>query len=80
MKETNGVKIRRARLSDAVRITELCGQLGYPASAKEMAARLKMVLREKQGACFVAESMEEGEIGWVHVCVRPLLEGERRAE
>jgi ribosomal protein S18 acetylase RimI-like enzyme len=74
------VKIRRARQADSARIAELSGQLGYPTSARAMAGRLKMALRKKDGACFVAETKEEGVVGWVHVSVTPLLEVERRAE
>jgi GNAT superfamily N-acetyltransferase len=58
----------------------LCGQLGYPTTAKEMTARLRQALRAKNGECFVAEMKEGGVIGWVHVSVTPLLEVERRAE
>ena len=80
MKES-AVKIRRARQSDGPRIAELSGQLGYPTTAREMAVRLKMALRETNGACFVAETKENGVVvGWVHVSVTPLLEVERRAE
>jgi ribosomal protein S18 acetylase RimI-like enzyme len=79
MSETN-VKIRRARQADAARIAELSGQLGYPTTARAMAGRLKLALREKDGACLVAETKTEGVVGWVHVSVAPLLEVERRAE
>jgi GNAT superfamily N-acetyltransferase len=73
-------KIRRACPSDALRLAELSGQLGYPTSTKQMAARLKQALRNKDGACFVAESREHGIVGWAHVSVTPLLEVDRRAE
>ncbi|MGB8495140.1 MAG: GNAT family N-acetyltransferase [Candidatus Acidiferrum sp.] len=76
----NSVKIRRARQADAPRITELSGQLGYPTTSRAMAGRLKMALREKNGACFVAETSANGVVGWAHVSVTPLLEVERRAE
>lgn len=76
----SSVNIRRARQADAVRIAELSGQLGYPTTARAMAGRLKVALRERDGACFVAETKEEGVVGWVHVSVTPLLEVERRAE
>jgi GNAT superfamily N-acetyltransferase len=76
----NGLKIRRAKLTDAARIAVLSGQLGYPATTKEMAARLRLALRSKEGACFVATSEEFGVVGWVHVSVTPLLEVQRRAE
>jgi len=74
------VKIRRAKPLDARRIAVLSGQLGYPTTTKQMAARLKRALREKNSACFVAETREGGVIGWVHISVTPLLEVERRAE
>ncbi len=79
MKE-GSLRIRRARQSDAARIAELSGQLGYPTTAGAMAGRLKLALREKSGACLVAETKEDGIIGCVHVSVAPLLEVERRAE
>jgi GNAT superfamily N-acetyltransferase len=74
------VGVRRARSTDAARIAELSGQLGYPTTEKQMKARLKDASRDKDGACFVAESREGGLIGWVHVSTTPLLEVERRAE
>lgn len=74
------VGVRRARSADAERIAELSGQLGYPTSAKAMKTRLNDVLKDKEGACFVLESREDGLIGWIHVSTTPLLEVERRAE
>lgn len=76
----NAVKIRRARQADASRIAELSGQLGYPTTARAMAGRLQLALRQKGGACFLAETKEDGVVGWAHVSVTPLLEVERRAE
>ena|SRR6516162_616959 len=74
------VKVRRARQADAPRIAAQTGQLGYPTTSKQMASRLKLVLKDKNGACFVAETKEHAVIGWVHVSMTPLLEVERRAE
>jgi GNAT superfamily N-acetyltransferase len=74
------VAVRRARSTDARRIAELSGQLGYPTTERQMKARLKDALKDKDGACFVAESRESGLIGWGHVSTTPLLEVERRAE
>jgi GNAT superfamily N-acetyltransferase len=45
-----------------------------------MMKRLKSVLKDKDGACFVAETKEQGVLGWVHVSTTPLIEVERRAE
>jgi GNAT superfamily N-acetyltransferase len=80
MAPRNRIKIRRARAGDAARVAELSGQLGYPTPAKEMARRLKSVLEDRDGACFVAETKEHGVVGWVHVSTTPLIEVERRAE
>ena len=74
------MKIRRAKPADAARIAVLSGQLGYPTTTREMSARLRQALKERNGACFVAETLEHGVIGWVHVSVTPLLEVERQAE
>lgn len=74
------VKIRRARKSDAERIAELCGQLGYPSTAAQIAQRMRRIKPEGQHAVLVAESPEGKVIGWLHVSVEPLLEVELRAE
>ena len=74
------VEIRRARRGDAARIAVLSCQLGYPATTRQVAKRLSLVLQEYASACFVAETREEGVVGWVHVSSTPLLEVQRRAE
>ena len=76
----HAVKIRRARKSDAERIAELCGQLGYPATAAQIAQRLQKIKPALQNAVLVAESPEGEVIGWLHVSLEPLLEVELRAE
>jgi GNAT superfamily N-acetyltransferase len=72
--------VRRARPTDTERIAELSGQLGYPTSTKEMKARLGEMFKDKDAACFVADSRKDGLVGWIHVSTMPLLEVERRAE
>ena len=74
------VKIRRARKSDAGRIAELCGQLGYPATSTEISHRLQRIKPAGQHAVLVAETPEGKVVGWLHVSVQPLLEVELRAE
>jgi GNAT superfamily N-acetyltransferase len=75
-----GIKIRRAKRSDAARIAELAGQLGYPATAAEIAQRLRKIKPSSHHAVLVAESPERNVIGWLHVSVSPLLEVQLRAE
>lgn len=76
------VKIRKARRGDAERIALLCGELGYPATAKQIAARLRQLASVSKHAVFVAESFDAapGLVGWVHVSVAHLLESDIRAE
>lgn len=74
------IKVRRARQSDAAILAALASQLGYPTAKAQMNARLREVLKAKDGTCFVAETKQSGVIGWIHASVTPLLEVERRAE
>jgi GNAT superfamily N-acetyltransferase len=75
-----GIKIRRAKSSDAARIAELSGQLGYPSKPAEIAQRLRKIKPASHHAVLVAESPERKVMGWLHVSVSPLLEVELRAE
>ena len=80
MKATrNTAKIRRTRKGDATRLAELSGELGYPATAKDIKARLANLKPAAQHAVFVAETAKSV-IGWIHVSITPLLEVPRRAE
>jgi len=76
------VKIRRARRGDAERIAQLTGELGYPATAAQIATRLRQLTPVSKHAVFVAETgdVDAGLIGWVHVSVSHLLESDIRAE
>jgi GNAT superfamily N-acetyltransferase len=80
MAKDRELKIRRAKRADAVRIAELSGQLGYPATSALMRKRLLGIKPASQHAVFVADSPERGVTGWVHVSRQPLLEEEIRAE
>jgi len=73
------LKIRRAKISDAPRIAELAGQLGYPATVAQVRARFRGIRPANQNAVFVAESAA-GVIGWLHVSKNTLLESDVRAE
>src|SRR5271154_4441503 len=76
----SSIIIRKVRATDAPRLAELSTQLGYPVDTREMASRLKLVLREKKAACFVAEEKSTGVVGWIHVSTLPLVEVPARAE
>lgn len=75
-----GVIIRRARTSDAQRLAELSGQLGYPATSAAIAKRMRKLKPASQNALFVADSPAEGVVGWTHVSVTHLVEVGTRAE
>lgn len=76
----NKLKIRRAKNADAPRLAELAGQLGYPTTPAQLRERLRRIQPASQHAVFVAESANDGVIGWLHVSRQPLLEVEIRAE
>lgn len=79
-KELAKLKIRRARSSDAPRLAQLSGQLGYPTTPSEIAKRLRQLKGGAQNVLFVAESPDAGVIGWAHVSVNHLVEVGTRAE
>lgn len=74
------VRIRKARASDAPRIAELSGQLGYPATTAEIAKRMRKLKAGAPNSFFVAESTTAGVVGWTHVSVQHLVEFGTRAE
>jgi GNAT superfamily N-acetyltransferase len=78
--ENQDLKIRRARTSDAPRLAELSGQLGYPTTAAEMKKRLRRLKPASQNALFVAESPDAVVVGWAHISVTHLVEVGTRAE
>jgi GNAT superfamily N-acetyltransferase len=80
--DRSGIRIRKARRSDAERIARLCGELGYPATAAQIATRLRRLTPASKHAVFVAESSDTagGLVGWLHVSVSHLLESDFRAE
>jgi len=74
------LKIRRAKSSDAARLADLTGQLGYPATEAQIRERLRGIKPAAEHNVFVAEAAREGVIGWLHVSRQVLLESEVRAE
>ena len=71
--------IRPARISDASRLAQLSGVLGYPVSTDSMARRLGRVLARAEDVIFVAGS-PAGIVGWIHGAERDTLESELRCE
>jgi ribosomal protein S18 acetylase RimI-like enzyme len=75
-----GIKIRRAKSSDATRLAALSTELGYPATSREMKSRLSRLKPASDNAVFVAENDQREVVGWLHVSVTRLLEVPLRAE
>jgi GNAT superfamily N-acetyltransferase len=66
------ITIRLAQPEDAVRIADLCSQLGYPATADAVRERLAEIGQDERHAVFVAEGA--GRVaGWIHVYLCPLV-------
>jgi GNAT superfamily N-acetyltransferase len=79
--DRNNIRVRNAQLSDVKQIARLCGELGYPATPAQIAARLRRLTPAGKHAVFVAESSGGGGVvGWLHVSLSHLLEGDLRAE
>jgi GNAT superfamily N-acetyltransferase len=72
-------EIREAQPRDYARIADLAGQLSYPSSADDIAARLEGMKRSSDHAVFVA--VLDGKVaGWLGVYVCRMVEAEARAE
>ncbi len=71
--------IRTAVLSDAARLAELSGTLGYPTSASFLGATLQRILGRESDVVLVAEAGGTV-VGWLHGAEQELLEIGKRCE
>ena len=78
--EEKKLRIRRAKTSDAARLAELAGELGYPTTTAQMKRRLRQIKPASQHAVLVAVQADGEVIGWLHLSVEPLLEVDMRGE
>jgi GNAT superfamily N-acetyltransferase len=67
------IAIRPLTLEDAAAVAALSGDLGYPAEAAAMEARLAALLGQAGHAVFGAAGEDGALLGWVHICSRLLL-------
>jgi ribosomal protein S18 acetylase RimI-like enzyme len=74
------VRLRPALITDAGRLADLSGQLGYPSSLASVRRRLRNLLAKPDHAVWVAETDGQSVAGWIHVFVKQLLESDREAE
>ena len=63
----NLADIRSATLNDSLALADLSVQLGYPASSRQSANRLNVILDSKDHTLLVACLADATVIGWVHV-------------
>lgn len=61
------MNLRRMSEGDAEAVARLCGQLGYPTSANEVAARFRAMGVDAEHCVYVADDPAAGVIGWIHV-------------
>jgi GNAT superfamily N-acetyltransferase len=73
------VEIRRMQPFDVQAVATLCGQLGYPATADQIAARWSLIAADAGHAGFVAVNGDRV-VAWLHVANRPLIEYDACAE
>ncbi|HEY0181002.1 MAG TPA: GNAT family N-acetyltransferase [Dokdonella sp.] len=59
--------IRCARTYDAAALAALAGELGYPATRREIVARLAAIEARADACVLVAEDAEGRVVGWLHV-------------
>ncbi|MCL1631653.1 GNAT family N-acetyltransferase [Sporolactobacillus sp. CPB3-1] len=67
--------IRFAQKEDVRKLADLCGQLGYVATEREIGERLQYIMKDTTHAVFVYENTEKELRGWVHIFGRYTLEG-----
>jgi GNAT superfamily N-acetyltransferase len=78
--DTTEVRIRPARLEDAVAVAELSGELGYPTPPEQGKRRLSSILESVDHEAFVATDQDGSVVGWIHVFATLRLEADAFAE
>lgn len=80
MKSTMSVTVRPAGLEDAGAIARLSGELGYPTTSEQCAARLRTILGAADHEVLVACTEDGAVVAWVHVFEALRVESEPFAE
>ncbi len=78
--KTEAITIRSAVLADAPQLAPLAGQLGYPSTVEQVAARLREILRDEDHLVLVAEREGAGIVGYIEVFPFPVLAHDPRVE
>src|SRR5215471_9337238 len=72
--------IRAPRPHDFVRLADLAGQLGYPATPDQISERFDGMKNSSEHAVFVAELPNSDVVGWIGVFIYRGMELDARAE
>jgi GNAT superfamily N-acetyltransferase len=67
------ITVRNATLDDALRIADLCTQLGYPSTPDQVLERLQGLVEEPDHAVYVAVTRQGEVLGWIDLCVLGLV-------
>jgi GNAT superfamily N-acetyltransferase len=78
--KSSGIKIREAEPRDAECIARLCGQLGYPSTAEEVASRHAGMAASPEHAVFVADLNQGGVASLAGIFVTRSIEAAPRRE
>lgn len=71
-----GITLRPVRLADAASLALLVTELGSPAPAEQIAARLSSILGQTDHHLLVAEGGNDRPVGLLHAAVVPIIETE----
>ena len=72
--------VRKATMSDAIRLAELSEVLGYPVEPDVVKQRIERLLSRPQNVLLVADLAESGVAGWIHAAEQDILETGRSCE
>ena len=78
--EAAHIQVRRATVRDAERMAPLAGQLGYPSTPAQIAARLEDVLALPEHTVWVAESGDGALAGFADIFMMRTVESDVRVE
>jgi GNAT superfamily N-acetyltransferase len=76
----HSLSIRSPKVSDAPRLAQLSGQLGYPASEADLARRLTYLLSRPEHHLLLVETAPGRVVGWIHAAEQWVLESEPACE
>jgi len=68
--------IREAKLEDAGGIAQLSDELGYPTTLEDVRLSISQIIESQQNQSFVALSLDETVVGWIHIFVTIRLTSE----